>query len=46
MFFIQRFILNEKLFVIDNILSETIYIFCFCVLFLSTYCKINFMAKK
>ena len=43
-FFAWRF--KWKYFVpIDHILSETIYLFCFCVLFSNIYPKIKFTAK-
>ena len=48
-FFAWRFILNEKkkkyYDLIDHILSETICILCFCVLFSNVDHRINFMAK-
>ena len=45
-FLAWRFILNENTVVlIDHILSETICLFCFCVLFSNMYPKIKFTAK-
>ena len=38
--------MEKKWFVIDNILSETIYRFCSCSLFSNIYRKINFIAKN
>ena len=46
-FFCLAFYLKWKYFVlIDNILSETICLFCFCVLFSNMYPKIKFIAKN
>ena len=47
MFFCLAFYLQWKYFVlIDYILSETICLFCFCVLFSNMYPKIKFIAKS
>ena len=44
-FFAWRFILNENILFRMTISSETICLFCFCVLFSNMYPKIKFMAK-
>ena len=44
-FFAWRFILNENI-LTDHILSETICLLCYCVLFSNMYPKIKFIAKN
>ena len=45
-FFAWRYLKWKYFVLIDNILSETICLFCFCVLFSNMYPKIKFIAKN